>query len=294
MPELPEVEVVTRGLAKLLPGKTIRDVWYDWDKSFPNAPADVQNFLLGAKIVHVRRRAKVLIIELNTNYSLIVHLKMTGQLVYVSSQSRFGAGHPSDSLIGRLPDSSTRVILDLGKGEAKLFFNDQRKFGWMRLVPTAEIPAIDFFKRLGPEPLAADFTYETFAGRINKRPKSSIKAVLLDQTIIAGVGNIYADEALFAARIHPATKVGAIARAALRRLFVELIAVLKLSIEKGGSTDRNYVNAEGKKGSYTSFAKVFRRDGQPCPRCGTILVKTRVAGRGTHICPVCQPKPEEI
>src|SRR5690606_10959316 len=97
------------------PGKTIRDVWYDWDKSFPNAPADVQKFLLGAKIVHVRRRAKVLIIELNTNYSLIVHLKMTGQLVYVSSQSRFGAGHPSDSLIGRLPDSSTRVILDLGK-----------------------------------------------------------------------------------------------------------------------------------------------------------------------------------
>lgn len=294
MPELPEVEVVKRGLAKFLPGKTIRDVWYDWDKSFPNAPADVENFLLGAKIVNVRRRAKVLIIELNTKYSLIVHLKMTGQLVYVSDQSRFGAGHPSDSLIGQLPDASTRVILDLGKGEAKLFFNDQRKFGWMRLVPTAEIPAIDFFKRLGPEPLAADFTYEAFAGRINKRPKSSIKAVLLDQTIIAGVGNIYADEALFAARIHPAAKVGAIPPAALRRLFVELIAVLKLSIEKGGSTDRNYVNAEGKKGSYTSFAKVFRRDGQPCPRCGTILVKTRVAGRGTHVCPICQPKPEEI
>lgn len=291
MPELPEVETVKRGLARLLPGKTVRDVWFDWDKSFPNAPADVQKFLVGAKILLVKRRAKVLIIELSTKYSLIVHLKMTGQLVYASKKERFGAGHPSDSLVHRLPDRSTRVVLDFGSG--KLFFNDQRKFGWMRLVPTAEIPNINFFKKLGPEPLATNFTDNDFIDRLRRRQKSSIKAALLDQSVIAGVGNIYADEALYAAKIHPSTKVLAVSDEKLISLYKELTAVLRLSIEKGGSTDKNYVDAEGKKGSYLSFAKVFRRDGQPCYECGTIIQKTKVAGRGTHICPVCQPKPKE-
>jgi formamidopyrimidine-DNA glycosylase len=112
--------------------------------------------------------------------------------------------------------------------------------------------------------------------------------VLLDQTVVAGIGNIYADESLWAAKIHPETKVMDVPPKQLKILFKELQAVLRLAIEKGGSTDRNYVNAEGKKGSYMSFARVFRREGKPCPRCGTTIIKTRVAGRGTHICPHCQ------
>jgi formamidopyrimidine-DNA glycosylase len=291
MPELPEVETVKAGLSRLLPGKTIKGIAHDWPKSFPDSPADVAAFAIGAKVVLVSRRGKVLLIELSTKYTLLIHLKMTGQLVFVSNdhKKRFGAGHPNDSLVSRLPNTTTHVTIDFG--DSKLFFNDQRKFGWVRLVPTAEIPNIDFFKKLGPEPLSSEFTSSEFAIRLQKRSNSNIKAVLLDQAIIAGVGNIYADESLFAAKIHPETKVKDLKTAKLTLLFKELQAVLRLSIEKGGSTDRNYVDAEGKKGSYLSFAKVFRKDGKPCPRCGTIIQKIRVAGRGTHVCPTCQPKP---
>lgn len=286
MPELPEVETIRIGLAKLLPRLELKDVSHDWPKSFPNAPGDVSRFLIGAKIEEVRRRAKVLIIDLSTKYSLIIHLKMTGQLVFRGNRS-FGAGHPSDSLVNKLPDKSTRVILSFKDG-SKLFFNDQRKFGWMRLLPTLEVPEIDFMKKVGPEPLEDDFSIEVFANRFTRRQKSSIKAALLDQTVLAGVGNIYADESLWAAKIHPATPVGRVSRTKLATLYSEIRSILKMAIESGGSTDRNYVDAQGKKGSYLSFAKAFRKQGQPCPRCGTPIEKIRVAGRGTHICPKCQ------
>lgn len=342
MPELPEVETVRVGLTKFLPGKTITAVTYDWPKSFPNAEADVKNYLKGAKILSVRRRAKVLLIDLGSEYSLVIHLKMTGQLVYRSAKVAFGAGHPSDSLIGKLPDKSTRVILCLAKEKdgaletnarkqqstegdvqevhklstgaadtaggqerwrsfglrpkagqcaAHLFFNDQRKFGWIKLYPTPEIPNIDFFKKVGPEPLSADFTQNDFRKRLMRRPNTNIKAALLDQTVIAGIGNIYADESLWGAKIHPATLVKNLSVRQINKLYQELRYILTLAIEKGGSSDKNYVNAEGKKGSYLSFARVFRRNGKPCPRCGTIIVKSRVAGRGTHTCPSCQKEP---
>lgn len=287
MPELPEVETVRVGLGRLLPGRKVKKVWHDWPKSFPNAPADVEQFLVGASILEVRRRAKVLVIDLSSDYSLVIHLKMTGQLVFRGSAERFGAGHPSRSLIGDLPDTSTRVVLTFQDG-SQLFFNDQRKFGWMRLMPTLEVAQLDFFQKVGPEPLAADFTPEQFAGRLQRRAKSGIKAVLLDQTVIAGVGNIYADESLWGAKIHPETKVQDIPPAKVRALYTELRSILTLAIEKGGSTDRNYVDAEGKRGSYLSFARVFRRQGKPCPRCGTTIIKLKVASRGTHICPKCQ------
>jgi formamidopyrimidine-DNA glycosylase len=340
MPELPEVETIRVGLAKLLPGKVIKDVAHDWPKSFPNAPVDVDKFLIGTEVKLVRRRAKVLIIELSSEYSLVIHLKMTGQLVFrdkkalathldgaqgadeqrtetylntakeqsqsVTQQSAkntssvvssageqagvmrvpvsFGAGHPNDSLVGELPDKSTRVVINFKDG-SKLFFNDQRKFGWMRLLPSVEVPEIDFMKTVGPEPLESDFTVDRFIERLKTRKKSAIKAVLLDQKVLAGVGNIYADESLWAAKIHPLTPVSKISKPKLAALYGGLISVLKLSIEKGGSTDRNYINAEGDKGSYLSFANVFRKQGQPCPRCGTEIIKIRAAGRGTHICP---------
>jgi len=287
MPELPEVETVRIGLAQLLPGKRVASVHSDWPKGFPNAAADVRQFLIGAAITGVRRRAKVLMIDLDSSYTLVIHLKMTGQLVYRVEHERFGAGHPSGSLVGDLPDASTRVIFSFAD-DSKLFFNDQRKFGWVRLLPTVEVEQLDFFQRVGPEPLSADFTAAALRERLMRRKGSSIKAVLLDQTVVAGVGNIYADESLWGARIHPEIKVGELQPEAFERLYTSLRDVLRLSIEKGGSTDRNYVNAEGRRGSYLSFANVFRREGKPCPRCGTTILKTRVAGRGTHLCPNCQ------
>jgi formamidopyrimidine-DNA glycosylase len=288
MPELPEVETVRIGLQALLPGRKVAAVDFDWPKGFPNAPEDVAAFLVGAKVVEVTRRAKVLLIELSSKYSLVIHLKMTGQLVFRDGEKRFGAGHPNDSLIGDLPDKTTRVTLTFTDSSA-LFFNDQRKFGWMRLLPTAEVPMIDFFQKVGPEPLGADFTWQDFRERLLRRKNTGIKAALLDQTVVAGVGNIYADESLWGAKIHPTTLVRNLTNEQFEMLHKELTMVLQLAIEKGGSTDRNYVNAEGQKGSYMSFARAFRREGQPCPRCGAIIEKSRVAGRGTHTCPVCQP-----
>ena len=286
MPELPEVETVRRGLSGLIIGKTVASETHDTIKGFPNTVHDVNHFLIGASITDVRRRAKVLMIDLSTGYSLLIHLKMTGQLVFVGD-TRFGAGHPNDSLVNELPDKSTRVTLTFKDGSA-LFFNDQRKFGWMRLMPTIEIPNINFMQKVGPEPLADTFTPQEFMQRFARRAKTTIKAALLDQSVVAGVGNIYADESLWGAKIHPQRLVGSLTEQEYSALYTELRAVMNLAVEKGGSSNSTYVNAEGKKGSYMDFARVFRREGLPCPRCGTTIEKTRVAGRGTHICPHCQ------
>ena len=276
MPELPEVETIRVGLDKLICGKKIIAVSHDNPKSFPNAEADVKHFLINATIISICRRAKLLIIELSSQYALIIHLKMTGQLVYRSRHQHFGAGHPTPSLINKLPDKSTRVVISFSD-ESTLYFNDQRKFGWIRLFPSAEVANIDFFKKVGPEPLEASFHWQDF-----------IKAALLDQTVIAGIGNIYADESLWAAKIHPSQLVAKLSAQATHRLFNEIVAVLKKAIAQGGSTDRNYVNAEGKKGSYLDYAAVFRREGKLCSRCHSLIIKIRVAGRGTHVCPLCQ------
>jgi formamidopyrimidine-DNA glycosylase len=334
MPELPEVETVKRGLNKLIIGCKIKTAVTDNAKSFPNSAGDVQAFLIGATVTGVRRRAKVLMIDLSTDYTLVVHLKMTGQLVFVgvsnsvlserlragtdkgpdalsdsgcrgsdetevqspsttyhlpttASEARFAGGHPNDSLVNSLPDKSTRVTIEFTDG-SHLFFNDQRKFGWVRLMPTAQVPSLPFMMKVGPEPLEADFTAEQFTQRFKRRARTTIKAAILDQSVIAGVGNIYADEALWGAHIHPSRLVGSISDSEFALLYTEVRFVMNLSIEKGGSTNRNYVNAEGKKGSYMDFARVFRREGLQCPRCGAEIIKIRVAGRGTHVCPTCQ------
>lgn len=287
MPELPEVETVRRGLQELIVGRVVVGEVHDTEKGFPNAPADVTEFLLGATVTAVRRRAKVLLIDLSSAYTLVVHLKMTGQMVYRGT-SAFGAGHPNESLIGELPDRSTRVTLRFDD-DSFLYFNDQRKFGWMRLMPTVEVPNINFMQKVGPEPLEAEFTWQEFAGRFTRRANTTIKAALLDQTVVAGVGNIYADESLWGAKVHPKRLVKTISNEEFQRMHQELREVMQLAIEKGGSTDKNYVSAEGKRGSYLDFARAFRREGQPCPRHPDVLIeKLRVAGRGTHICPVCQ------
>lgn len=286
MPELPEVETVRRGLASLIVGKVVVSEAHDTEKGFPNSPSDVRAFLIGARVTDIRRRAKVLMIDLSTQYTLLIHLKMTGQLVFVGD-TRFGAGHPNDSLVDELPDKSTRVTLAFQDG-SKLFFNDQRKFGWVRLLPTIEIPEIDFMKKVGPEPLDESFTAAEFMQRFARRSKTTIKAAILDQSVVAGVGNIYADESLWGAKIHPQRLVSSVTEAEFTALYHELRQVMNLAIEKGGSSNHTYVNAEGKKGSYMDFARVFRREGLLCPRCNTVIEKMRVAGRGTHVCPFCQ------
>ncbi len=289
MPELPEVETIRRGLARLIVGKKVKRArCLDSPKSFPNDPTLVEQFLYGASVTAVRRRAKVLLIDLSSRYTLVIHLKMTGQLIF-AGQERWGGGHPNDSFIHDLPDRFTRVVIDFDDG-SRLFFNDMRKFGWVKLYPTDEVANISFIQKLGPEPLDGA-TSEAFISRMRRHENTTVKAAILNQTVLAGVGNIYADESLWMTKIHPAMRVRSVSDKQLAALLENIKSVMALSIDKGGSTDKNYVDAEGKRGSYLSFAHVFRREGHPCERHPEVLIeKSRVAGRGTHICPVCQVK----
>jgi formamidopyrimidine-DNA glycosylase len=289
VPELPEVETVRRGLERLVAGRRITAVSVMEAKSFPVETASaldvIENHLLGARLVAARRRAKVLILDLDNGCSLVGHLKMTGQMV-VRGPENWAAGHPNDSFLANLPDQSTRIEFTFDDG-VKLFFNDQRKFGWIRVMPTGDVEALPFIAGLGPEPLdPAGFS--EFRRRIEPHGRTNIKAAILNQEIVAGIGNIYADESLWSARLNPSRPVAAVGPRKLKELWTAAGAVMDLSIGLGGSTDRNYVDAEGNRGSYLAFANVFRREGRPCPRCGTTIVKTRVAGRGTHWCPRCQ------
>ena len=288
MPELPEVETVRLGLQEFLPGQAILSINTDWANSLPIADELIENYLLNAKVESVKRRGKLIIMPLASKYSLLIHLKMTGQLVYRPNSGKgFGGGHPSDSLIDKLPNKSTRVTIKLSDGI--LFFNDQRKFGWVKLEKSQGLYRNNaFLSKLGPEPLEDSYTFELFNDAIQRHPNTSIKAAILDQTVLAGVGNIYADESLFAARIHPLTMAGIVSTITLTRLYKSIREVMSLSISLGGSSDRNYVDAKGNKGSYLKFAKVFRKEGSPCPECGGVIKKIRAAGRGTHICPRCQ------
>jgi formamidopyrimidine-DNA glycosylase len=291
MPELPEVETIRRGLEANIVGRQISDVEVLNPKSFPASADLVDAEVIGAKVKTLERRAKVLIINLSTGYSLLFHLKMTGQMVLVgSSGDRFAGGHPTKSMADTLPDNSTRVVFLFQNG-ATLFFNDQRKFGWIKLVPTEEVLRDVLISRLGPEPLTEAFELAGFAATLARRSKSPIKAVILDQSTVSGVGNIYADEALHLAKIHPATPTGQLKPAQVKRLYEAIKTIIALGVEHGGTSFTHYVNALGGKGDYLQHARVFRRQGLTCPVCGTVIIKTRVAGRGTHLCPKCQKLP---
>lgn len=283
MPELPEVETIRRGLNKFILRQKITKITVKCDKSFFGPLEKAENYT----VIKLRRFGKALIIDLDNNYSLMIHLRMTGQLIYDpdSHADRYAAGHPSDNFTATLPNKQTRVIIELDNGT--LYFNDQRKFGFIKVLPTTEIVDDPFIKKLAKEPW--DMTPAEFYDKLQHHQNSCIKATILDQSIICGLGNIYADEALFAAKIHPERKSGTITKKEATLLLESARAVMDKSIASGGSTMQTYVKADGTKGDYLElFAQVFRRQDQPCPRCGAKIQKIKVAGRGTHICPHCQ------
>lgn len=275
MPELPEIETIVSGLNDLIPGKVLEEVTWDWAKSFPNSPEDL-NSILKRSVKKVRRRGKAVIIELSNQKYLLIHLKMTGQLVYQGPGSE-----------GAFPDRSTRVTFRFTDG-SNLYFNDVRKFGRVWILSPKELKQNPFLQRLGPEPLSRNFTATVFKERMERRRDTFVKAALLDQTVVAGIGNIYCDEALFIAGIMPDRRVRTLTDEEYRKLHRAIRKVLKLSIELGGSTRANYLNARGEIGHYLDHALVYNRQGQPCDKCGQPIIKTRIAGRGTHFCPFCQ------
>jgi formamidopyrimidine-DNA glycosylase len=288
MPELPEVETIRRGLERTLIGHRIINVEKLHSKSFQSSELDINKHVLGASVSGIDRRGKVLIVHLNSGYSLLFHLKMTGQIVLVYPDGhRSAGGHPTPSMSGGLPDKSTKVIFMLDGG-SRLYFNDQRIFGWVKLVSEAEVLRDSLIAKMGPEPLTAAFELKPFAAILKRRPKSPIKAVILDQKVVAGVGNIYADEALHLAKIHPARLAGSLNASEVKNLYEAIKTIIALGIEHGGTSFTHYVNALGGKGDYLQHARVFRRQGLACPVCGTLIEKIRVAGRGTHFCSKCQ------
>jgi len=291
MPELPEVETIRRGLELGLTSQMITSVEVLWPKSFPVPEDLIQQIVVGSTVKHLGRRAKVLMVELDNGYSMLFHLKMTGQMVLEKADGeRFAGGHPTKSMRDTLPDSSTKVIFGLKSGD-RLYFNDFRKFGWIKLVPTSEIGLDPLVARLGPEPLSDDFTLAGFRQQLLRHKGSAIKPTILDQSTVSGVGNIYADESLHLAKIHPLRLSGSLTSIESKRLYEAIKTIIALGIEHGGTSFAVYVNALGGKGDYLDHARVFRRQGQPCPVCGTIIQKIRVAGRGTHLCPKCQKAP---
>lgn len=277
MPELPEVETIRRGLTDFIVKQKIVGIEVLCEKSFIGEP------VIG-RVNGLRRFGKALIIDLEGGVSMMIHLRMTGQLIYDGAK-RYAAGHPSENFTAQLPNKQTRVILRFENGV--LYFNDQRKFGFIKVLPTTEVEKEEFIRKLAKEPW--QMTVEEFYEKLQKHKKALIKAAILDQNLICGLGNIYADEALFAAKIHPGRRAGSLTFDEARVLLFSAREVMQRSIDSGGSTMATYVKADGTRGDYLEkFAQVFRREGLLCSRCGSTIIKIRVAGRGTHICPKCQ------
>lgn len=271
MPELPEVETVVRGLRAPLIGRTVLGVWTDWSNVIHEMPPEAFTARIsGQTFTAVKRRAKYILCEM-THDVLIVHLRMTGRLYVV----------PDETVIDADRWAHLRLQLD---GGVQLRFSDARKFGRVYLSENPD----NIFPKLGPEPLEDDFTVEVFAGRLAGRHKN-IKALLLDQSFIAGVGNIYADEALFRAGIHPLRNSDSLSVEEIKRLHETIRATLADGVDYEGASINWYRKPDGTAGESQEHFYVYGRNGKACLTCGTIIEKTRVTQRGTHYCPVCQP-----
>lgn len=280
MPELPEVETIKLGLQKYLVGHKIVDVQTNLPKIFAGDKKDI----IGARFVGLKRIGKGLILELDNDFVLAVHLKMTGQLVYQDDKTKILVLSPK---VGgaTLPSKYTHIIFTLDNG-AFLYYNDLRQFGWVKVVRKDELMNIPFFKEMGPEPLK-DLTLEKFINIVSQS-NLVIKAMLMDQKKIGGIGNIYVNEALFAAGIDPRRKAKSLTAVEIKKLYDSIIRVLKKGLEYGGSSDENFVNALGQEGNYQKHTLVYGREGERCPGCKGIIQKIQLGGRGTYLCPKCQ------
>lgn len=273
MPELPEVETVRRGLERLVLGRTILSVEVKVPKMVKTSYQSFLNELPGQRIQAMRRRGKYLIFDFG-QLIMISHLRMEGKYLLFTDQV------PTNKhfhLFFKLDDGSTLV------------YQDVRKFGTFDLLSKNQEE--DYFtkKKLGPEPTKKAFKYASFE-RALMRSDKPIKPLLLDQKLVAGLGNIYVDEVLWAAKVHPETPARELSKAAMKRVHDQTIAILQLGIEKGGSTIRTYRNALGEDGTMQDYLQVYGKTGQPCLRCASTIEKIKLGGRGTHLCPHCQKR----
>jgi formamidopyrimidine-DNA glycosylase len=280
MPELPEVETVARRLQTRLPGATIRGAEVRWARTvaYPQPAERFELEVAGSTVERVGRRAKSVVLYLADGRVLTVALRMTGALLIAAP--------------GTAPDPHARVVFDLADGR-ELRFRDARKFGRIGLYPgRGRRRVADVFARHGPEPLAPSFTARRLAERLRRRT-ARLKSLLLDQSFVAGVGNIYADEALWRARLHPLRRADTLTDAEIRRLHRAIRAALREGLAGGGASYRDYVDPDGEPGLAAERMRVYRRTGEPCFRCGSPIERIVVGQRATHFCPRCQPAPDE-
>jgi len=280
MPELPEVETIARRLQSVITGKQIQSLNIHHPKSFVGNVAHIE----GSTITDVARQAKIITIHLTGTHSLLVHLKMTGQLIYQDESGRVGGGHPTADWVQTLPSKHTRVSLGLSGG-AQLYFNDMRLFGWIKAM-TPDEAAVEL-ARYGPDVNAPEMTLEYFSQGL-ARKNAPVKTAIMDAQWLAGVGNIYANDALFLAKIDPRRAASSLNLSEISTLYDELQSVIQLGIETGGATISHYHNIDGFAGKYQDHLQVYQREGLPCLRCGTALIRIKQGGRSSFLCPSCQ------
>lgn len=283
MPELPEVETIKMQLNQVLKDLKIADIEALKVKSFQGETKDV----IGETILSVERKAKIILIKLTGGKYLVIHLKMTGQLIYRAKEARYKEVKSEKNgpyAIGKLPNKYTRVIISFADG-SRLYFNDLRIFGWVKIVEN--LPELE---KLGPEANDdEDFTLDYFK-KILARSKKPVKLVILDQEKLAGVGNIYANEALFMAGINPQRPANTLTGEEIKRLRDSILQVLKKAITHKGTSDKDeaYRQISGEKGDFQNYLQVYGRAGQKCPKCSGVIKRIKIGGRGTFFCPKCQ------
>jgi formamidopyrimidine-DNA glycosylase len=281
MPELPEVETMRLQLKKYLTGHKIVSVEVKNRKTFQGD----EKSIIGGKVTGTRRFGKVSVIDLDNGYSILTHVKLTGQYIYRGPNLK-NPGELSSKVIGGIPGPHTLVIFNLDRG-GELYYNDVRRFGWIRIEKTEDVEREKFIVKLGPEPFK-DLTLEIFKSILLKSGRP-IKIVLMDQEKMGGVGNIYANDALWMAKINPKMPAKDINPAEAKTLYDAVLNVLKAGLRYGGASELAFVTPDGAEGEYQKHTLAYGREGEPCERCHRATFKKFfLGGRGTYFCPVCQ------
>jgi len=283
MPELPEVEILKRDLEKVLPGKVIEKVKIiDFAKKIE--PKNLSSKLKGKKIKKVWRRQKMIIFDLDDGNFLVTHLKMTGQYVFEPKQGKLIFGGHGVPGVEKVPNKFTHAIFYL-ENDGILYYSDLRKFGWLKLIDKKDLEQT--FEKFGIEPLTKDFSLGYFKSLLEKYPKKHIKLILMDQAKIAGLGNIYAAEVLFASKVRPNRPAGKLTETEIKAIYNNIKRILSDSIKLRSTAENTYPNSKNI-GGYTKKLKIYRREGQKCVRCKAELKRMKNGGRSTVYCPICQ------
>jgi formamidopyrimidine-DNA glycosylase len=288
MPELPEVETTVRYLKKKVKGRTFFDVWSDWKKTVkkPKSFNDFKKELKGKKILGVRRRAKNVLFDLSEGKTLLVHQKMTGHLLVGKWKKEDGAWQPPAGPLSDKNNSYIHLMFTFKDG-SMMALSDLRKFAKVELWDSDKLKESEGMKELGPEPLEKDFTFAKFKKALGGQTRK-IKQVLMDPSVIAGIGNIYSDEVLWEARVHPLRKVSELSEGELGRIYKAIRKILPLAVKLQGESFSDYRTPSGEKGGYDDERKVYQREGAKCSRCGGEIKRIKVGGRSAHFCSRCQ------